>query len=585
MQNLSFNTENEIIEVSPKDKNILKSLVKSYRLSEKFILENADLLDWNIISQNQNITVKIGLQLPQYIKWGKIKNNLNANDDLLLLAKHKGYLPNIFKKELDFKPFVRRNQDVLNWHNVPYEYFSKDFLEEMGDKVNWDKALTKDLKDENFIRRNLEKIDKNKSVWLQISAFQSVSEQFLRDFQTKINFQSIGQKNIHVLSDAFVEDFKYALDPNLILKNQKNNLSPNYLKAYKNFDIKTFYQNITEEWIKTQPTHIFNWWHISEFTTISDDFILEHLDKLHIYKLSTNHHFSEDFIRKIFPKMKTEQSCTYLFSSQGFSQEFFEEFMEELNTKLLSSNHLLIQNFSEDFIRKHAKKFDFDRLSQVRRFSRDFLREFAKEWDWNFCITKFQRVSNAFLTIYADKFTTMGWCNLSIHQNLSEEFMRKFPQKLNWGSISKFQTLSEDFIRDFQDKVNWRLLCLNKENQFSEVFKTEFADKIEEISAGELNNHFALRAYEIARFQNATVEELENANFLVEKALFYQSKTVMAGKPTYTNYVKMLILMALGKKEEAFLIVKWALDVDKKFEFFQSFYKDKSYLEWLENGN
>jgi hypothetical protein len=44
---------------------------------------------------------------------------------------------------------------------------------------------------------------------------------------------------------------------------------------------------------------------------------------------------------------------------------------------------------------------------------------------------------------------------ISYNQELSENFIRQFQDKVNWNMISFYQTLSEDFIRQFQDKVNW----------------------------------------------------------------------------------------------------------------------------------
>ena len=45
--------------------------------------------------------------------------------------------------------------------------------------------------------------------------------------------------------------------------------------------------------------------------------------------------------------------------------------------------------------------------------------------------------------------------NQLLNNQLSEEYIREFQDKVNWHMISCYQTLSEELIREFQDKVDW----------------------------------------------------------------------------------------------------------------------------------
>ena len=45
--------------------------------------------------------------------------------------------------------------------------------------------------------------------------------------------------------------------------------------------------------------------------------------------------------------------------------------------------------------------------------------------------------------------TLVNWTNVSVHQHLSEPFLREFAEKVNWTNVSMYQRLSEDFIREF----------------------------------------------------------------------------------------------------------------------------------------
>jgi len=46
------------------------------------------------------------------------------------------------------------------------------------------------------------------------------------------------------------------------------------------------------------------------------------------------------------------------------------------------------------------------------------------------------------------------WIKISKHQNLSEDFIREFEDKVDWRWISMSQDLSEDFIREFKNKLS-----------------------------------------------------------------------------------------------------------------------------------
>lgn len=74
------------------------------------------------------------------------------------------------------------------------------------------------------------------------------------------------------------------------------------------------------------------------------------------------------------------------------------------------------------------------------------------------------------------RFNWTIWNHISEHQVLSEEFIRKYQNKVNWIYISVYQKLSEDFIREFQRKVFWPFIF--KYQKLSEDFIKEFQDKI-----------------------------------------------------------------------------------------------------------
>jgi hypothetical protein len=105
--------------------------------------------------------------------------------------------------------------------------------------------------------------------------------------------------------------------------------------------------------------------------------------------------------------------------------------------------------------------------------SNEELVKLAKEkgWDW---ISVHQQLSENFIREFQDK---VNWDYISVHQKLSENFIREFQDKVNWYWISKYQKLSEDFIREFSNKVDW--YWISEYQKLSEDFIREFSNKVD----------------------------------------------------------------------------------------------------------
>ena len=71
-----------------------------------------------------------------------------------------------------------------------------------------------------------------------------------------------------------------------------------------------------------------------------------------------------------------------------------------------------------------------------------------------------QRINEYLGTNYKGLIRCFQWYDISIHQNLSEDFIREFQDNVHWDCISKHQNLSESFIREFQDEVDWNLISM-----------------------------------------------------------------------------------------------------------------------------
>ena len=62
--------------------------------------------------------------------------------------------------------------------------------------------------------------------------------------------------------------------------------------------------------------------------------------------------------------------------------------------------------------------------------------------------------------------TNMDWNCISVYQDLSEDFIREFRDKLYWRHMSYYQKLSEDFIWEMIDKININYLSIENLSLF-----------------------------------------------------------------------------------------------------------------------
>lgn len=101
-------------------------------------------------------------------------------------------------------------------------------------------------------------------------------------------------------------------------------------------------------------------------------------------------------------------------------------------------------------------------VSKHQRLSENFMRKYDIYLDWTE-ISINQCLSEKFIEEYADR---INWTAISVHQNLSESFIEKHADKINWTYISDFQEIPENLAVKFND----RLYYYNKPQNFSGLY-------------------------------------------------------------------------------------------------------------------
>lgn len=175
------------------------------------------------------------------------------------------------------------------------------------------------------------------------------------------------------------------------------NLNEELLIEYReelDWYIVCLYQNISEEFMDKWPSYI-NWAPISLHRKLSDEFIIRHQCRLYWSYLSNSGNLSENIVRK------------FANSSDGIDWRL-----------------LVVDNYSITFLKEYQDKINW--------------------YEAHFQNMKIYEIFEEYI----------DWVRLSYHEELTEDFMRRFQDKLHWGFISSHQKLSTDFISEFRSKLN-----------------------------------------------------------------------------------------------------------------------------------
>ena len=133
----------------------------------------------------------------------------------------------------------------VNWTYISeFQKLSEEFIREFQDKIDWYNISIYQKLSENFIREFQDKVD-----WFYISKYQKLSEEFIREFQDKIDWYNIFK--YQKLSENFIREFQDKVDWDFVSKYQ--NLSENFIREFQdkiNWNNISKYQKFSPEFIK-----------------------------------------------------------------------------------------------------------------------------------------------------------------------------------------------------------------------------------------------------------------------------------------------------------------------------------------------
>ena len=132
--------------------------------------------------------------------------------------------------------------------------------------------------------------------------------------------------------------------------------------------------------------------------------------------------------------------------------------------------------FSDDFINKFDKLIQWELLSQHKTLSVDFI----KKYEDKLCIPllcTYQKLDNELIEKYAESYLHLILNRQTLTIEQIENFIEKYPSKIDWSSILYCQKLTESFIEKYQSHFSF--VSILKNQNVSEKFIKNNGNKID----------------------------------------------------------------------------------------------------------
>jgi hypothetical protein len=253
------------------------------------------------------------------------------------------------------------------------------------------------------------------------------------------------------------------------------------------------------------------WKYIIELSNLSDDFILDNIDKINVkyillfQKLDDkllNHNtkflkhlidndlvntaieyqqFNEETLKKIINCGYVDDNFWNLISQyQHLSANFIKEYDDKLNWKLIS----IYQDLNMELITEYLDKIDWNNvplnISSGYLINDDTIKLYEKYPIWN-NIGYLRNVSTTTIFKYFDKFSIKTIYGILKFRQLDENQINMIINKYHnddiWLLISEHQILDENFVDKYQDKLYWDKISENYDFSGEELIK--YGDRID----------------------------------------------------------------------------------------------------------
>ena len=145
----------------------------------------------------------------------------------------------VFSDENDIEKCKQEFANKVNWIYISaYQKLSEEFIRKFFDKVNWYYISSTQKLSEGLIREFARKLN-----WIDMSRCQKLSEEFIKEFSDRVNWKYISK--YQKLSESFIREFADKVNWKYISKYQK--LSESFIKENKLTILEDNWQYKTKE--------------------------------------------------------------------------------------------------------------------------------------------------------------------------------------------------------------------------------------------------------------------------------------------------------------------------------------------------
>lgn len=471
-----------------------KALSRNYNIHNDLIIKYKDRFDWRELSR-RNLDNEILKKCKDMINWDIFNFQKNVDDDFLEML-----MENIDWRKLSTcavltEEQIRKYQSKISWDFLsPLYEFSEEFILEfieflnlqalnlknlsvdtiikLKDKINWDKyIIDARLKDVEIIDECSDKF-----IWFRVELIEikNINAQFVKRHKEKI-LEKYGTKKFHsqlqtrkFFENADIDFFRIFcrninwtkhtcgymyivlefIDPYQFLEEFHNYVDWDCIsyKCIYFLENHTLFDKFDER---------LNWKIISSCPELSDELIERYEDKIRFRNLNSERKYKVSFLKKYVEKLDWDEVSKYLSSKSYLKSYELLKFKGNINWEILSKD----PNISLEVLRSCKMYLNWELIShyiQSKVWNFEGIIEFKKKINWKTLMKR-----------------NISWkINLKIILECQDCF-----DKNVWDTISKYQELNEDILEKYDEKINWKLYFMSNPIFRNGIFSKDFLHK------------------------------------------------------------------------------------------------------------
>lgn len=172
-----------------------EEIAKQKGLSEDFMREYKDILDWSLLCTEQSLSEDFMEEMQAYIHWYVVSYFQTLSEDFMITHMEHLHKSAISECQTLSEAFIETYQDQLNWKKLSlHQTLSEDFIKRFSDKVHWEsistnQSLSYEFMKEHLPRLNFSVLKHNKNVSIPKEKMENLEKEHIEYWKQFISFQ------------------------------------------------------------------------------------------------------------------------------------------------------------------------------------------------------------------------------------------------------------------------------------------------------------------------------------------------------------------------------------------------------------